>query len=316
VADTLTAPTGEADEPIADLDGVASTDLTATRAEGDLRAKEGRPRRRRAGRRRPMVYVLRAVAVVYVFFLVGWPVGLIGEKTISGGWDSITSALTDPAVVHAFKLTGIVALVAVTFNTIFGLGVSILLVRYRFPGRSFLSALIDLPLAVSPVVVGLALTLVYGGRGNWFGPSLERAGFQVIFATPGIVLATIFVSLPLVVREVVPVLEEVGTEQEQAARSLGANAWQAFWKVTFPAIRWATVYGVVLSLARALGEYGAVKIVSGNFVGETQTATLVVEQKYGAFQQQASYVIAFVLASVSVLCLVIVSLLRPKGERP
>lgn len=262
--------------------------------------------------RRPATYAFRFLVIAYVGFLVVWPVGLVAKEAFGHGWHAVSTALTDPTVVAAFRLTAIVAITAVVCNTVFGVGMSILLVRYRFPGRRLLSALVDLPLSVSPVVVGLALVLVYGGRGDWFGPGLESAGVQVIFATPGIVLATIFVSLPLVVREVVPVLEEIGTEQEQAARSLGASAWQTFWRVTFPTIRWATVYGVVLSLARALGEYGAVKIVSGNFVNQTQTATLVVEQKYQEFQQQTSYVTSFVLAGASVLCLVVVSLLRPK----
>lgn len=172
--------------------------------------------------------------------------------------------------------------------------------------------MVDLPLSVSPVVVGLALVLVYGGRGGWFGPALEGAGFEVIFAPPGMVMATVFVSLPLVIREVVPVLEEVGIEQEQAAQSLGAGALQTFRRVTLPTIRWAVVYGVVLSLARALGEFGAVKIVSGNLVNQTQTATLVVEQKYQDFEQASSYVTAFILAAASVVCIVVVSLLRPK----
>lgn len=250
--------------------------------------------------------------MAYVFLLVAWPVGLVAHKTLSQGWTAISASLTDPNVTHAFRLTALVAVIAVVVNTVFGVGVSLLLVRYRFVGRRLLSALIDLPLSVSPVVVGLALVLVYGGRGNWFGPSLERAGIHVIFATPGIALATIFVSLPLVVRELVPVLEEIGTDQEQAARSLGASGWQTFWRITFPTIRWATVYGVVLSLARALGEFGAVKIVSGNLVNQTQTVTLVVEQKYGEFEQGTAYTASFVLAAASILCLVLVSILRPK----
>ena len=192
---------------------------------------------------------------------------------------------------------------------------SLLLVRYRFPGRRLLSALVDLPLSVSPVVVGLALVLVYGGRQGWLGPWLEAQGLQVIFATPGIIMATTFVALPLVVREVVPMLEELGTEQEQAARSLGASSFQTFRRITLPGIRWALVYGVVLSLARSLGEFGAVKIVSGNLVQKTQTATLVVEQTYQDFQQDTAYATSFLLAFVAVACIVIVTILRPKGDR-
>jgi sulfate/thiosulfate transport system permease protein len=168
---------------------------------------------------------------------------------------------------------------------------------------------------VSPIVVGLSLVLVYGGRDGWFGPALEDAGFQVIYATPGIVLATVFVALPLVVREVVPVLEEIGIEQEQAAWSLGANALQTFRRITLPSIRWAVVYGVVLSLARSLGEFGAVKVVSGNVLGETRTATLVVEEKYLNFDKGGAYATAFLLALVSVACIVVVSFVRPNESQ-
>ena len=193
---------------------------------------------------------------------------------------------------------------------------SILLVRYEFPGRRLLSALIDVPLSVSPIVVGLALVLVYGGRDGWFGPALEDAGIQVIFAPLGIVLATTFVALPLVIREVVPVLQEIGIEQEQAAHSLGASALQTFRRITLPSIKWGVVYGVVLSLARSLGEFGAVKVVSGNILGDTRTATLVVEEKYLNFDKGGAYATAFLLALVSVACIVVVSFIRPKeGSR-
>jgi sulfate transport system permease protein len=197
---------------------------------------------------------------------------------------------------------------------VFGVGISLLLVRYEFPGKRVLSALIDVPLSVSPVVVGLALLLVYNSRDGWFGTALAGQGVQVIFATPGMVMATVFVALPLVIREVVPVLEEIGDDQEQAARSLGANAVQTFRRITLPSIKWAVVYGVVLSLARSLGEFGAVKIVSGNVVEKTQTATLVVEQKYQSFEQSTAYASAFMLAFASVLCIIIVSILRPKEQ--
>ena len=167
---------------------------------------------------------------------------------------------------------------------------------------------------MSPIVVGLALLLVYNGRDGWFGPGLEDAGIQVIFATPAIVMATVFVALPLVIREVVPVLHEVGIEQEQAAQSLGASALQRFRRITLPTIKWAVVYGVVLSLARSLGEFGAVKVVSGNVLGETRTGPLVVEEKYLNFDQAGAYATAFLLAMVSVACIVIASLIRPKEQ--
>jgi len=255
------------------------------------------------------------VGVAYLFLLVAWPVSLVVTHAFDGGTAGIRGILDDADVVHALQLTVVVALSAVVINTVFGVGMSLLLVRQEFPGKRVLSALVDLPLSVSPIVVGLALVLVYGGRNGWFGPSLESAGLQVIFATPGMVLATAFVALPLVIREVVPVLEEIGTDQEVAARSLGANAWQTFWRITLPAIKWAVVYGVVLSLARSLGEFGAVKVVSGNVLGETRTATLVVEEKYLNFDQQGAYATAFLLAMVSVACIVIVSLIRPRGHR-
>ena len=168
-------------------------------------------------------------------------------------------------------------------NTIFGVGISLLLVRYTFPGRRALNAMVDVPLSVSPIVVGLALVLVYGGRTGLAGRGPRAAGLQVIYAPPGIILATAFVSLPLVIREIVPVLQEIGTEQEQAARSLGASGLQTFARITLPAIRWALLYGVVLSLARSLGEFGAVKIVSGGVAMRTQTATLLVEERYQQF---------------------------------
>jgi sulfate transport system permease protein len=273
--------------------------------------------RRRGVRRRrkaSTTYLFRIVAIGYLFMLVAWPVGLVAQNTFADGFDALDSALGDPNTRNALWLTLKVAIIAVAINLVFGVGVSLLLVRYRFPGRRILSALIDLPLSVSPIVVGLALLLVYNPRNSWLGPTLGDRGIDVIFAQPGIVFATVFVSLPLVIREIVPVLEEIGIDQEQAARSLGANAWQTFWRITLPSIRWAVVYGVVLSLARSLGEFGAVKIVSGNLVGRTQTATLVVEQDYGNFKQDTAYATSFMLAFAAILCIVVVALIRPKDK--
>jgi sulfate transport system permease protein len=228
--------------------------------------------------------------------------------------EAFTEIFNDPQMMHAIQLTCVAAVVATLINLLFGVSISLLLVRTEFPGKRLLSAMIDLPLSVSPIVVGLALVLVYGGRDGWFGPTLESAGIQIIFSTPGIIMATAFVSLPLVIREVIPVLEEIGIEQEQAAHSLGASAIQTFRRITLPSIRWALVYGVVLSLARSLGEFGAVKVVSGNVLGQTRTATLVVEEKYLNFDKGGAYATAFLLASVSVACIVIVTFVRPKEE--
>jgi sulfate transport system permease protein len=252
------------------------------------------------------------VVTAYLFLLVAWPVSLVVQNTFQDGTTSLRSIFDDADVIHAIRLTVVIALVSVVINTVFGVGMSLLLVRYEFRGKRLLSALIDVPLSVSPIVVGLALVLVYGGRKGWLGPGLEDAGFQIIYATPGMIMATVFVALPLVIREVVPVLEEVGVEQEQAAHSLGASAWQTFRRITLPSIKWALVYGVVLSLARSLGEFGAVKVVSGNILGETRTATLVVEEKYLNFDKGGAYATAFLLTLVAVACIVIVSIIRPE----
>jgi sulfate transport system permease protein len=259
-------------------------------------------------------YVLRLVVIAYLFLLVAWPVALVAKNTFTNGFTDLNNILSDPDVRHALILTVRVAIISVVINTIFGVGMSILLVRYEFPGKRTLNNFVDLPLSVSPVVVGLALVLVYGGRNGWLGPTLESAGFQVIFSTPGIVLATVFVSLPLMIREVVPVLEEVGVEQEHAAYSLGASSLQTFRRITLPTIKWAVVYGVVLTLARSLGEFGAVKIVSGNVLGDTRTATLVVEEKYLNFDRGGAFATAFLLSLVSVACIVIVAIIRPKEK--
>jgi sulfate transport system permease protein len=259
-------------------------------------------------------WALRAVVVAYLFFLVAWPVSLVASKAFED-LGTFGDLFSDPDTVHALELTVVVAVSAVVINTVFGVIISLLLVRYEFRGKRILSPLIDLPMAVSPIVVGLSLVLVYGGQDGWFGPWLESNGLQVIFALPGMIMATTFVALPLVVRELVPVLEEIGIEQEQAAASLGASPVQTFRRITLPAIRWALIYGVVLSLARSLGEFGALKVVSGNILGETRTATLVVEEKYLNFDQAGAYATAFLLTMVSVACIVIVTIIRPKEDR-
>jgi sulfate transport system permease protein len=285
-------------------------ELTATR----------RPRERPQSSSRSVVrWALRVIVVGYLFLLIIWPVGLVAQATFARGLAPVLEALSQPEVIFAFQLSVSVAFWAVVINTVFGVTISLLLVRYRFPGRRLLSALIDLPLSVSPIVVGLALLLAYGGRNGWFGPLLEGVGLQVIYAPLGIILATTFISLPLVVREIVPVLTELGTDSEQAARSLGASPVQTFARITLPAIRWALLYGVVLSLARSLGEFGAVKIVSGGVALRTQTATLLVEERYqqfGADNTTTAYTAAFVLALIAVLALIIVSLLRPSHTSP
>jgi sulfate/thiosulfate transport system permease protein len=256
-------------------------------------------------------HALRTVALLYLLFLLVLPVALIGWRTFEDGVGPFIEALSTPSALHAFRITFVVAAWAVVANTIFGVGVAILLVRHQFPGKRLLNALIDLPLAVSPVVVGLALILVYG-RFAPIGGWLETIGIQVIFSTPGMVLATVFVSLPLVVRAIVPVLEELGDEQEQASLTLGASHWVTFRRITLPGIRSALGYGVILCLARALGEYGAVAVVSGRLVDETQTITLFVEERFQNFDQPAAFAAATALAIVAVVTLLVTKLLTPK----
>jgi sulfate/thiosulfate transport system permease protein len=257
---------------------------------------------------------LRTIALGYLGALLVLPVGLVFYRTFEHGLAPAWDAVTTPEAQHAFWLTLVMVAIAVPANTIFGVGMALLLARGRIRGRSFLSALIDLPFAVSPVVIGLALILVYG-RDGWFGGWLTEHGIRVIFSTPGMVMATIFVSLPFVVREVVPVLREIGTQQEEASRTLGASNWQTFWRITLPAIRWGVAYGVILTTARALGEFGAVSVVSGKLAGQTQTATLLVEDRFQAFDLTGAYAASVVLALLAVAVILSMTLLdRRKKE--
>jgi sulfate/thiosulfate transport system permease protein len=252
-------------------------------------------------------YVIRLAALAYIGGLLLAPLSYVFYKTFQHGFWPAWHAVTTPDALHALKVTLILAGFAVPANTIFGVTAALAIVRYRFPGAGIFNAVVDLPLALSPVVVGLALLLLYG-RGGWLG------GHGVAFALPGMVLATIFVSLPFVVREVVPVLREIGTEQEQAASTLGANAWQTFWRVTWPAIRWATAYGVVLTTARALGEFGAVSVISGRLAGQTESLTLYVQDRYQSFDEVGAYASAVVLALIAVATLLLMTALKPKEE--
>jgi sulfate/thiosulfate transport system permease protein len=254
---------------------------------------------------------LRFIALGYLFLLLAAPVGLVFFRTFEHGFGPAWEAVTTPEAQHAFWLTMVMVGVAVPINTIFGVITAIVLVRQRFPGKALMNAAIDLPFAVSPVVIGLALVLVYGNTG-WFGGWLTEQGIQVIFSIPGMILATIFVSLPFVVREVVPVLREIGTEQEQAASTLGSNWWQTFWRITLPSIRWGLTYGIVLATARALGEFGAVSVVSGKLSGETETATLFVEQRFHQFDLTGAYAASVVLALMAMVVLLSMNLLNTR----
>ena len=258
-------------------------------------------------------YALRFTALGYLTALLVVPVGLVVYRAFEDGIGAFIDAITTPEALHALWLTVIIALIAVPLNTVFGIMCALAIVRRRFRGHGLVNSVVDLPLALSPVVVGLALVLVYG-RNGWWGGWLIDNGYQVIYALPGMVLATVFVSLPFVVREVVPVLREIGDEQEQAASTLGASSWQTFWKVTLPAIRWGVAYGVVLTTARALGEFGAVSVVSGRIAGRTETMTLHVEERFQAFEVQDAYAASVVLALLAVATLLAMTLLRKEDH--
>src|SRR5437870_8712776 len=249
-------------------------------------------------------YALRFASLGYLAVLLVAPVGYIFWKTFQHGFDPAWDAVTTPDAVHALKVTLILTAIAVPTNTIFGVLCALAIVRHRYPGAGIFNAVVDLPLALSPVVVGLALLLLYG-RGGWLG------GHGIAFALPGMVLATIFVSLPFVVREVVPVLREIGTEQEQAAATLGASGFQTFRRITFPAIRWAIAYGVVLTTARSVGEFGAVSVVSGRIAGKTDTLTLYVHDRYQSFDNTGAHAAAVLLALLALATLLLLTRLKP-----
>ncbi|MGH2936481.1 MAG: sulfate ABC transporter permease [Gaiellaceae bacterium] len=253
--------------------------------------------------------IARYGSLGYLAAILVAPVSLIFWRAFEHGLHPFWAAVSNPIAVHALKLTIEVTVIAVPLNTVFGILCALAIVRHRIPGMGLVNALVDLPLALSPVVVGLALYLLYG-RGGWF----SGLGVQVLFALPSMVLATIFVSLPFVVREVVPVLREIGTQQEEAAATLGASALATFRRVTLPAIRWAVAYGVVLTTARSLGEFGAVSIVSGGIAGRTQTLTQYVQASYENFDQTGAYAASVLLAALAIVTLLAMTVMR-HGDR-
>jgi sulfate transport system permease protein len=258
-------------------------------------------------------YGLRFFALGYLALLLLIPVGMIVVNTFGEGIGNAWTSITSPDGLHAIYLTLLIAAIAIPLNTIFGVVAALIMVRTEFRGKRLLNALIDLPFAMSPVVIGLSLILVYGSNGTgWFGDWFVNNGLQVIFSVPGMVLATIFVTLPFVVREVIPVLQEVGDEQEQAARTLGASPWQTFWRITLPSIRWGVAYGVVLTMARAIGEFGAVAVVSGHITGQTETLTLYVNNAFNNFDKAGAYGASLVLALIAITTLVAMNLAKRK----
>ncbi|MEA2313622.1 MAG: sulfate/thiosulfate transport system permease protein [Solirubrobacteraceae bacterium] len=279
-----------------------------TLARAPRRAPRGWPASRSAGASKLGV---RVIALGYLAMLLLGPVAMIFYRTFEHGIGAVLSAVSTPGAVHALVLSLEAAAIAVPLNTVFGIGMALLLERGRPRGRAILDLFIDLPFAISPVVVGLALILVYG-RNGWFGSWFAANGLQIIFSLPGIVMATAVVSLPFVIRETVPVLRELGTDAEQAAETLGASAWQVFWRITLPGIRWGVVYGVVLTTARALGEFGAVSIVSGRIENQTQTLPLYVQDRFENFDATGAYTAAVVLAVLALSTLLAMNLLTSR----
>lgn len=256
---------------------------------------------------------LRTVAAGYLILLILGPVALVVWNAFGSGILGVWASITQPDALHALVLTLEVAALAVLFNTVWGTACALILARHDFRGKSVLNTLVDLPLSVSPVVVGLALVIVYGQDG-WLGGWLSKVDIQIIFSLPGMVLATVFVSLPYVVREVVPLLQEIGIEQEQVASTLGASVWQSFLRITLPSIQRSLAYGVVLATARALGEFGAVSIISGNLEGRTQTMTMYVEDRFQQYDLTGAFSATLVLGLFALAALLISNGLVKRGE--
>ncbi|MCV7076798.1 sulfate ABC transporter permease subunit CysW [Mycobacterium szulgai] len=259
-------------------------------------------------------YLLRYTALAYVFVLLIVPVALILWRTFQPGLGQFYAWVSTPAAISALNLSLLVVAIVVPLNVIFGIPTALVLARNRFRGKGILQAVIDLPFAVSPVIVGVALIVLWGSAGA-LGFVEKDLGFKIIFGLPGIVLASIFVTLPFVVREVEPVLHELGTDQEQAAATLGAGWWQTFWRITLPSIRWGLTYGIVLTIARTLGEYGAVIMVSSNLPGESQTLTLLVSDRYNRGAEYGAYALSTLLMAVAVVVLIVQVILDVRRAR-
>ncbi len=257
--------------------------------------------------------VLIGIVIAYLGLVLFIPSLNVIVQAFKGGFGHFFDNLKEPSFAHAVQLTVIIALIVVPLNTVFGLCAAWVIARNQFRGRTFLISLLDIPFAVSPVVAGLMIVLLYGRQG-WFGPWLEAHNIKVIFAMPAMVLASLFITMPFVAREVIPVLEEAGTDQEEAARTLGAKDWQIFWRVTLPNIRWGLLYGVLLTNARTMGEFGAVSVVSGNLAGKTQTLPLFVEEAYKQYQTQAAFSAAMLLGGLALVTLVLKEILERKTK--
>ena len=258
-------------------------------------------------------HALTGMVLAWLAVLIFLPLLALVRGTWQEGVGASLAALRQPAAHHAFALTFWITLVAVVVNTVGGVVLALVLVRQRFAGKLLLEGIVDLPFSVSPVVAGFMFLVLFGPHG-WLGRWFEAGGIRIVYALPGMMLATIFVTLPFVVREVVPVFRECGLEQEEAARTLGANGWQAFWRVTLPSVRWGLAYGVTLTVARALGEFGAVLVVSGSVIGRTQTATLHIRQEYTDFHYAGAFAASLALALVSFVLLAAMEILQKRAR--
>jgi len=259
-------------------------------------------------------YTLIGVALTFMFLFLVLPLAAVFTEALRKGWDAYWEALKEPDAWAAIRLTLITAAIAVPLNLVFGIAAAWCIAKYEFKGKSFLTTLIDLPFSVSPVVAGLIYVLVFGAQG-WLGPWLAEHDIKIVFAVPGIILATIFVTFPFIARELIPLMQAQGNEEEQAAQVLGATGWQTFWHVTLPNIKWGLIYGVILCNARAMGEFGAVSVVSGHIRGQTNTMPLHVEILYNEYQSVAAFAVASLLALLAIVTLAIKSVVEWKHER-
>ncbi|MFC4775611.1 sulfate ABC transporter permease subunit CysW [Paenibacillus sp. GCM10023252] len=262
----------------------------------------------------PVRFILITIALLFLSLVVALPLISVFSEALKKGFEVYRAAITEPDALSALKLTLSVALVAVPLNTLFGVAAAWAIAKFRFQGKNVLITLIDLPFAVSPVISGLIYVLLFGAQG-FLGPWLDDRGIQIIFALPGMVLATVFVTVPFVARELIPLMQAQGVQEEEAAASLGAKGWQIFWRVTLPNIKWGLLYGIILCNARAMGEFGAVSVVSGHIRGETNTLPLHIEILYNEYQFSASFAVASLLVMLAVITLIAKSLIEWQSSR-
>jgi sulfate transport system permease protein len=257
---------------------------------------------------------MTGLALLFLFFFLGLPLAVVFSRAMEAGWTTYWQAISDPDTLSAIRLTLLAAVIALPFNVIFGIMASWAIAKYEFRGKRLLITLIDLPLSVSPVISGMTFVLLFGARGI-LGPWLDARELQIVFATPGIILATLFVTFPYVARELIPLMQSTGSEEEEVSLTLGAGGWQTFFRVTLPGIKWGLLYGIILSNARAMGEFGAVSVVSGHIRGLTNTLPLHVEILYNDYQMAAAFAVASLLALLAVFTLVVKSLIEWQIQR-